>query len=160
MNEKMKEMLSIMEEKGLTLASVESLTGGLFGAILTEIPGASKVYRGGSIVYSWQLKTELGVREETIARCGVVSQEVAAELAIAGAKRLGADIVISCTGNAGPTAEEGGKPVGAVYLGLVYQGSAWTIPLQFGGDREAVRLATVEAMTSFIMSLFPKEKNA
>ena len=160
MNEKARELLATLEARGLTLASVESLTGGMFGSVITSVPGASKVYRGGAITYSWQLKEELGVRDETIERVGVVSQEVAAEMAISGSKRFEADITVSCTGNAGPDVEKGGKAVGCVYLGLVYKGSAWTIPLQLGGDREEIRSATVDAMIAFVVSLFPKEKIA
>ncbi len=160
MNENARLLLELLSSKGLTLSSVESLTGGLFGKTITDVPGASCVYLGGAVTYSAKLKVELGVRQSTIDRFGVVSAEVASEMAVSGSRRFGADITISCTGNAGPTVEEGGKPVGCVYLGLVYRGSAWTIPLQFGGDRNDIRESTIEAMIAFIASLFPKEKES
>ena len=134
MNENARLLLELLSSKGLTLSSVESLTGGLFGKTITDVPGASCVYLGGAVTYSAKLKVELGVRQSTIDRFGVVSAEVAVE--------------------------EGGKPVGCVYLGLVYRGSAWTIPLQFGGDRNDIRESTIEAMIAFIASLFPKEKES
>ena len=151
---KIDELLVALGKRGLTLGSVESLTAGLFGATVCEIPGASAVYRGGLITYSPTLKTALAhVNPETIERHGVVCAEVAKEMAIGGQKALGVDICVSCTGNAGPTAEEGEAPVGRVYLGLCFKGSVWTIPLDFKGDRNEVRKKAVSSMVSFVSSL-------
>lgn len=151
-------LLQILAEKGLTLGSAESLTAGLFGATVCEIPGASKVYKGGVISYAPEIKTALlGVKKETIDRYGVVSSTVAELMANGGASSLDVDICVSCTGNAGPSAQEGGEPVGRVYLGLYYRGITKTKPLLMQGDRNQIRQATVEMMFAFVESLFEEK---
>lgn len=151
------ELLETLKASGKTLASGESLTAGLFGARICEVPGASAVYLGGVISYHPSVKEKLlNVKESTINKYSVVSSEVAAEMAIGCQRATGADIAISCTGNAGPSVEPGGKPVGCVFLGLAYGGNVWTVPLQLSGDRNEIREKTVLAMIRFIASLFPK----
>lgn len=158
MNDRAVLLLKKLEAKGVTLASVESVTGGMFGAVVTEVPGASKVYRGGIVSYSVDLKKDLvRVDPKVIEEKGVVSQAVAVEMAVKARPLLGADIVVSCTGNAGPDVEPGGQEVGRVCLGLVYNGYSWGIPLQLKGDREEIRRKTVDSMLSFVDSLFPDE---
>lgn len=154
------ELLRALAAKGLTLGSVESLTAGLFGAIAAETPGASNVYRGGLITYSAETKTKLAfVPSQLIEDHGVVSAEVAASMAVGGQKALGVDVCLSCTGNAGPTAEKGSAPVGQVYLGLAYGGNVWTIPLNYEGERNFIRRKTADAMGLFGLSVFgPKEE--
>ena len=150
-------LLQILAEKGLTLGSAESLTGGLFGATFCEIPGSSKVYKGGVISYAPEIKTALlGVEKEMIDRCGVVSSDVAEAMAKGGSKALDVDICVSCTGNAGPTAQIGGEPIGKVYLGLHYRGKTISMPLMLSGDRNQIRTETVERMFYFIDTLFEK----
>ena len=115
----MKKLYLAYKEKGLTLGSVESMTGGLFSAKLTEIPGVSAVFKGGIVTYSAEEKIALvGVKKETIEKYGVVSAEVAKEMAELGRKVLNVDVCVSVTGNAGPTCEPGGKPVGCFYVGI------------------------------------------
>ena len=153
-------LLASLREKGLTLGSVESLTGGLFGSRICEIAGASDVYVGGLITYSAYEKTRLAfVNEETISRYGLVSPEVASSMASGGKRALGADIVVSCTGNAGPSVQSGDPTVGKVFLGLCYRGQVWTIPLQLSGERNAIREEAARMMVNFILSLFPKNVN-
>ena len=160
MEDAAKLLLDTLKIRHLTLGSVESLTAGLFGATFCNVPGSSAVYRGGLITYSPALKTSLAhVEEETIENYGVVSAPVAKQMAIGGRDALGVDICISCTGNAGPTAEKGSAPVGRVYLGLCYLNSVWTIPLDFTGDRNEIRKKTVASMISFVQSLFPNGGN-
>ena len=108
----------LLKEKGLHVATAESCTGGLVSKRLTEVSGSSEVFECGICCYSNRIKAELlGVKENTLRTFGAVSREAAAEMA-AGVRRLsGADIGISVTGNAGPSASEG-KPVGLVYIGV------------------------------------------
>ncbi|MDY5441168.1 MAG: CinA family protein [Candidatus Enteromonas sp.] len=149
-------LLATLSSKGLTLGSAESLTGGLFGSTVCSIPGASAVYKGGVVAYSAEVKQKvLHVSESAIAELGVVSAEVAKQMAVGGKDVLNVDICVSCTGNAGPSAEPGKAPVGRVYLGVCYAGSVWTIPMDFTGDRNNIRKKTVDAMVSFVSSLFP-----
>ena len=115
----MEKLFRAYKEKGLTLGSVESMTGGLFAAKFTEIPGVSAVFKGGIVTYSSEEKINIvGVKKETIEKFGVVSEEVAKEMAELGRKLLNVDICVSVTGNAGPTCEPGGKPVGCYYVGV------------------------------------------
>lgn len=115
----MEKLLKAYKEKGLTLGSVESMTGGLFSAKFTEIPGSSAVFKGGIVTYSYEEKINIvGVKKETIEKYGVVSAEVAKEMAELGRKLLNVDVCVSVTGNAGPTCEPGGKPAGMYYVGV------------------------------------------
>ena len=115
----MEKLLKAYKEKGLTLGSVESMTGGLFSAKFTEIPGSSAVFKGSVVTYSCEEKINIvGVKKVTIEKYGVVSEEVAKEMAEKGRKLLNVDVCVSVTGNAGPTCEPGGKPVGCFYIGV------------------------------------------
>lgn len=152
------DLLQRMAQRNLKLGCVESLTGGLFGSTICEIPGASIVYKGGVIAYDPKVKANVvGVKASDIEKYGVVSPQVAVEMAAGGRKLLGVDVCVSCTGNAGPDVQEGGEPVGTVYLGLAYQGNVWNIPLHLEGSRNEIRQATVEAMIAFAASLFPED---
>ena len=151
-----RELLQRLADRNLKLGSVESLTAGLFGSTVCEVPGASMVYVGGLITYDPKLKISLAnVSEESIEKEGVVSAKVAVEMAEGGRKTLGCDVCVSCTGNAGPDVQKGGQPVGTVFLGLAYQGNVWTVPLHLSGTRNEIRKATVEAMIALAASLFP-----
>ena len=115
----MKKLLAVYNEKGLTLGSVESMTGGLFSAKFTGIPGSSAVFKGSIVTYSSEEKINIvGVKKETIDKFGVVSEEVAKEMAEKGRKLLNVDVCVSVTGNAGPTCEPGGKPAGCYYIAI------------------------------------------
>lgn len=115
---------------GLTLATAESCTGGLVGKRITDIPGSSACYLGGVICYSNQVKEDLlGVRHETLAQFGAVSQQVACQMAEGVRRVTGADIGVSTTGVAGPGASEQ-KPAGLVYIGLSTQEGTKAICIQ------------------------------
>jgi nicotinamide-nucleotide amidase len=107
----------MLDDLGLTLAVMESCTGGLFGDEITNVPGASKHFRGGIISYDTDVKVLMGVDPATIEEHGVVSDETAAAMAAAVRDRLGADIGIGITGVAGPEPQDG-KPVGEVHIAL------------------------------------------
>lgn len=113
----------MLRKAGLTLATAESCTGGLIAKRITDIPGASAVFRHGVITYANEVKVrELGVSEETLAACGAVSEETAVEMAKGIRKKSGADIGLSVTGFAGPDADEEGKSPGLIYIALDAQG--------------------------------------
>lgn len=115
----MKKLLLAYKNRGLTLGSIESMTGGLFSAKFTGIPGSSAVFKGTIVTYSVEEKVNIvGVKKETIEKFGVVSEQVAKEMADLGRKLLNVDVCVSVTGNAGPTTEPGGKPVGCFYVGV------------------------------------------
>jgi nicotinamide-nucleotide amidase len=141
-------VLELLRERELTLATAESCTGGLVGARLTDVPGSSDVFIGGTIVYSDAAKvTQLGVPAALIAAHGAVSPEVAAAMARGAGERLGADVAVSVTGIAGPGGGSDDKPVGLVYVHASGPMGDRELRLDFPGDRETIRgRATVAAL--------------
>ncbi len=130
----------------LTVAVAESCTGGLLGAALTAVPGASTYLRGGVIAYADTVKIDLlAVDRELLARFGAVSAEVAAAMARGVARLLGADLGLAITGVAGPGAEGTTKPVGLIHVAGWLGGRSQAAELHEGGDREANRAAAVRA---------------
>ena len=141
-------VLELLRERGLTLATAESCTGGLVGGRLTDVPGSSDVFLGGAIVYSNEAKErQLGVPAALIAAHGAVSAEVAGAMARGALERLGADVTIAVTGIAGPGGGTAEKPVGLVYVHAAGPMGERDLRLDFPGDRETIRgRATVSAL--------------
>lgn len=138
-------LLDACRAKGITLATVESCTGGLVAATLTAIAHASDVVERGFVTYTNDAKHELvGVPLPLIAEHGAVSEQVAAAMAAGGVARSRATIAVSVTGVAGPGGGSLLKPVGLVCFGLAWRGRAtMTAREVFPGDRTAVRAAAV-----------------
>jgi nicotinamide-nucleotide amidase len=144
-HERVAGLLDRLRERGLTVACAESLTGGLLLAVLTAVPGASAVIRGGLVVYATDTKASLaGVPAELLAAHGPVHPDVAAALARGAASRCAADIGIGLTGVAGPDPQDGVAP-GTVYVGLCSPAGEQVRTLHATGDRHAVRLAAVRS---------------
>lgn len=159
MNELAAKVISTLKDRSLSLAAAESLTGGLIGATLTTVPGASKVYLGGTIAYSTHLKTDLlGVSVEKIRQYSVISEQVSLEMALGLQVRTRADWVIAVTGVAGPEGQDGHDP-GEVWVCVVGPRVAslpqfeQTQQFRFEGDREAIRQQTVDAALSMLLRL-------
>jgi len=133
-----------LRTRGESLAVAESLTGGLLGATIVDIPGASQVFRGGLIVYATDLKSRLaGVPEALLNAHGPVHADVAAALAAGARERCAADWGLATTGVAGPDPQDG-VPPGTVYLGLAGpHGVAAVRRLDLAGDRAGIRTAAV-----------------
>jgi nicotinamide-nucleotide amidase len=142
-----RDLLAALEARGLTLATAESCTGGLIAAALTAIAGSSSVVMAGFVTYSNDAKMRMvGVQEATLAAHGAVSEPVAREMAEGALREARVDIVLSCTGIAGPGGATPGKPVGLVFIGCARRGGATVVERHvFPGDRSAVRAATVAA---------------
>ena len=142
-----RDLLAQMDAKGMTLATAESCTGGLIAAALTAIAGSSSVVVAGFVTYSNDAKQKMvGVRQESLADHGAVSEEVAREMANGARVRAGVSLALSCTGIAGPGGATPGKPVGLVFIGCAREGAATIVERHvFPGDRAAVRAATVAA---------------
>lgn len=138
-------VVKLLEEKGKTLATAESCTGGLIGREITSIPGASRVYGFGFVTYANEAKEKLlGVRHETLEKYGAVSEETAMEMA-AGARNVsGADIAVVVTGIAGPQGGTPEKPVGLVYAGIASENGVRAVRLDLSGNRERIRLRACE----------------
>ena len=133
------EINKLFREKGLTLGSVESFTGGLFAKEITAVSGASHFYKGGLVTYATEEKVRLlGIKQEDVDKFGVVSREIALQMAEKGQKLLDVDYCVSFTGNAGPEAMEG-KPVGEVYIALATRKEVNVYPFLFKGNREDIQ---------------------
>lgn len=133
-------VLGTCRERGLTLATAESCTGGMVAARLTAVPGASDVFLGGVVAYSNDVKeAELGVPADVLERHGAVSPEAAAAMAHGTRTRLGADVAVSVTGIAGPDGGSAEKPVGTVFLHASGPDGERARHMDLPGDRDMIR---------------------
>jgi nicotinamide-nucleotide amidase len=138
-----------LAERGLTLGTAESCTGGAVADAIVQAAGASSAFVGGVVAYANEVKIALlNVPERTLAAAGAVSEETAVAMARGGRERLGADVVIATTGIAGPQGGTQEKPVGLVWFALAFgDGEIETRRLTFPGDRADIReRATVAAL--------------
>ncbi|HCU56637.1 MAG TPA: competence protein ComA [Anaerolineaceae bacterium] len=134
----------LLTQKGLTVSTAESCSGGLLGHVLTGVSGSSAYYVGGVIAYSNAVKeAQLGVSHETLLQHGAVSHQTAREMAAGVRERLGAAIGLSTTGIAGPTGGTPEKPVGLVYIGISTEKQTQSFECHFSGGREEVKENTV-----------------
>lgn len=137
---------------GKTLATAESCTGGMIGAALTAVPGASRVYKGGVISYWSEVKEKLlGVSGEDLENLGPVSMQVAGSMAQGARKLLKTDIAVSVTGLAGPDGDEFGRSVGTVFVGVDNGAKTVVRQYRFDGGRDAVRRQAAEAALKLIL---------
>lgn len=135
---------------GQTVATSESLTGGLIGATITEVAGASAVYLGGVVVYQTKLKAGLGgVAADLLERDGPVAAGTAEALAQGVRASTGADWGLAVTGVAGPASQAGATP-GTVWVGLAGPAGVSSRLLRLSGDRAEIRAATVRAALSWL----------
>ena len=158
------EVVGWLASAGMTVATCESLTGGLLAGALTSVPGSSAVVRGGLVTYATDLKVSLaGVSTEVIEQSGVVSEPTALAMAAGVARACGATWGVSTTGVAGPDAVDG-QPVGRVWIGVAgpclpragrvlesVEPTASARCFDFPGDRAAVRERTVEAALRLLL---------
>jgi nicotinamide-nucleotide amidase len=142
-----------LEARGWKVATAESCTGGGIACAITDIAGSSGWFDRGWITYSNDAKIELlGVRAETLATHGAVSEATAREMAAGALAQGGADLAVAVTGVAGPSGGTPQKPVGMVCLTWARRGGAIdTVTSRFPGDRAAVREATVVAALSGLL---------
>lgn len=149
---------NLLIENKFTISIAESLTGGKISSMLVEKSGISEALLEGVVCYSNKSKINtLGVREETLEKFGAVSEEVAKEMVLGVAKRLGADFAVATTGIAGPNSDGSGKPVGLVYIGIYAQGDISAKECLFTGDRELIRYRTsVEALEEVRRNILKK----
>lgn len=142
------ELVELLRTAGRTLATAESLTGGLVGGAVTAVPGCSSVYVGGVVAYATELKAQLlGVDEALLSEVGAVHPRVAQAMAHGAALRLNADYAVATTGVAGPGQQDGRRP-GTVFVGVAgpHGATAFDESLDADGptplDRELVRRTT------------------
>jgi PncC family amidohydrolase len=142
-------------ERGITVGTAESCTGGLVGHVLTSIPGSSGYYLGGVVSYSDELKMGLlGVPADMLERHGAVSAQVAAAMAEGARERLGCDYAASVTGVAGPGGGSEAKPVGLTYVAVAGPTGHDVRRHRWDGDRasnkELSAAAAVELVLTFV----------
>ena len=135
-----------LRQRGLTLATAESSTGGLIAKRLTDISGSSAYVIGGVVAYADAVKQQmLGVQADTLRAFSAVSEAVAREMAEGVRERLGTDLAVSVTGIAGPTGATETKPVGLHYVGLSAAAGCWVRRFVFDHDRAGNRMAAADA---------------
>ncbi len=133
-------VLDGLKEKGLTLGTAESCTGGLVAKRFTDLPGASAAFRGGVVSYATEVKhTVLGVEQALLDQYGAVSEPVARAMAEGARRVLGCDLAISTTGVAGPDPDERGNPVGLVFIALAAPEGTWVRQVHLSMGRQRIR---------------------
>jgi nicotinamide-nucleotide amidase len=143
-------VLAALAAGGHTLAVAESLTGGLLAATLTDVPGASAVFRGGVCAYATDLKTALLDVPDTLVRSdGVVSASVAVAMAQGVLQALGSTYALGTTGVAGPDPQEG-RAVGTVFVAVAGPAGAQSQELRLAGERGDIRRSTCLAALSML----------
>ena len=149
-------IVGVLGERGQTLATAESLTGGMLGAAITAIPGASAVYRGGIVAYATELKTALlGVPASLLARYGPVHPDVAWAMAAGVRDRLGATWGLATTGVAGPDPVDGLAP-GTVHI-AASAGTPATRALALAGGRNEIRRDTVREALKLLWDMLRED---
>ncbi len=148
-------LLSACRERGLTVATAESCTGGMVAAAITDIAGSSEIFDRGFVTYSNAAKIEmLDVATATLDAHGAVSSETAREMAAGALARSNADLAVSLTGIAGPGGATPGKPVGLVWFGLARRdGEAETFEIRFADEgRASIRQAATQHALQLLLS--------
>jgi PncC family amidohydrolase len=141
----------MLKERAMTLGTAESCTGGLIGHLITNVPGSSDYYRGSITAYASDLKERLlGVRGETLATYGAVSERAAREMARGARRAIEADVCVSVTGIAGPSGGTPEKPVGLVYIALAAGDGEWVERHVWDGDRWQNKSRSAEAALDLI----------
>lgn len=144
--------VDVCRDRGLTLVTAESCTGGLLAGAITAVPGSSRVFDRGFVTYSNQAKVDqLDVDPDTICAFGAVSYQVALEMAHGAQYASGADVAVAVTGIAGPGGSDG-KPEGLVYITCLSDYRMKTLENHFGAPgREIVRRKSVECALDLIV---------
>ena len=145
------EIGDLLEQKRLTLGTVESATGGLISQLITNIPGSSDYFKGSVVSYSNEIKMAvIGVKAETLDLYGSVSHQVAEEMALGGKNLLDVDICLSDTGIAGPGGATEDKSVGLFYLGMAHKAGVFSRKHEFHGSREQNKQSAAEAALGWL----------
>lgn len=147
------QLVKLLKEKNLLIATAESCTGGLVSSYITAVSGSSAVFELGVASYSCRIKNEaLGVKKETLDTLGAVSRETARQMAECILKKAAADIGVSVTGVAGPNGSEGHMP-GLVYIAAAYKGEATVKELNISPiSREYVREQAAEQLLKLALN--------
>ncbi|MCZ4243683.1 competence/damage-inducible protein A [Pedobacter punctiformis] len=145
-------ILNFMKEKGLTLSTAESCTGGYIAHLITQHPGCSSVYWGGAVAYAYELKESvLGVKENTLTKYGAVSEETVTEMAEGALKNFKTDYSIAVSGIAGPDGGTEDKPVGTVWIAVANQQKTIAKVFNFSNKRlQNIERSAASALTMLL----------
>ena len=148
-------VLELLKNRGETVTFAESCTGGLLCGAFVDCAGARDCLKESFVTYATEAKEQmLGVKSETLARCGAVSGECAREMALGAARAAGADWAVSVTGIAGPGGGTAEKPVGTVWIGVAHGGAAQAREYHFRGQRQWIRkLSVVNALNQLRLAM-------
>ena len=147
-------LVSLLRSKGKTVSTAESCTGGLIGASITDIPGASEVFLGGVVSYSNDAKEGiLGVSHSVLIEHGAVSEQTARQMVEGSMRLFDSDYAVAVTGIAGPGGATPEKPVGLVYIAVADGPRTVVTRNVFKGDRQAVRESTVREACSLLIDM-------
>ena len=148
------QLATVVLEKHLKVCTAESCTGGLIAKSLTDIAGSSDWYERGFVTYSNQSKIEMiDVPDSVIEEYGAVSEAVASAMASGALRNSAADVSIAVTGVAGPAGGSADKPVGTVWIAVASENLLIAKKHLFGGDREAIRIATMLTAIEMMLQL-------
>lgn len=149
----MRELVSVLINKGISIGSCESLTGGLFASKLSEVSGVSAVFKGSLVTYSNECKVNIAqVQTSTLEAYGAISKETVKEMAINGAKLLNVDLCVAFSGNAGPGVMEE-KAAGLVYTAIYFQNQIFAYEFNLVGERNEVRKQICDEMIKKCMNV-------
>lgn len=149
---------NLLRQRGLTLATAESCTGGLLADRITDVPGSSDYFRGGVVAYAYEAKVGLlQVSWDTLRTYGAVSRETVIEMARGARIALGADIAVSISGIAGPGGGLPEKPVGTTWIGLSATEGDWARKFVWQGDRRQNKIESTEAALQFLLDYLQRQ---
>ena len=139
-------VIALLMERGFTITTAESCTGGLLAGRLVNVPGVSDIFKQGYVTYSNKAKRKLvGVKKDTLSANGAVSEKTAKEMAKGAMLMTGSDIAVAVTGIAGPDGGSPEKPVGLVYIACNFRGKTVVQEYHFSGNRKKIRESSVTA---------------
>lgn len=146
------ELGKLLLEKGLTLSTAESCTGGGIASVITSIPGSSEYFKGGIVAYANEVKTALlGVSETTLEKHGAVSEETVLEMAKGAMKSMKTSCAIATSGIAGPGGGTPTKPVGTIWIAAACNDKIVTKKLQGDNGREKNTKNSIEKALSLLI---------
>lgn len=144
--------VACLKEKGYTITTAESCTGGMLASRLINVPGISDIYGEGYITYSNDAKEHLlGVSADALRQYGAVSTVVAKQMAFGAAQAAGTDVALAVTGIAGPDGGTAEKPVGLVYIGCCIKGKTVVTENHFEGSRLEIRQQTTQSALCLLL---------
>ncbi|MCS7215851.1 MAG: CinA family protein [Thermodesulfovibrio sp.] len=156
LEEKAFRLVQLLRKLNKNLSTAESCTGGLIASSITDIPGASKVYLGGLVVYATDMKRKLLEIPEKTFQYGVISSQMALEMALRVKTLTGSDYSIATTGNLGPDTMEG-KPKGLIYIAVATPEKVYVKELNLQGDRLSNKTEATDEAFKLLLELFNYE---